>query len=221
MKYLLIVFCLLLSQSLFAQDNIETTVQSNTASNKMQNKLIADLQNTLEAQNWKIDTLTDIADINAANIEIISDSLHIKVLDAHSRAHDAHDSIAELDVIVAQNKTFWIVGSLVFLLLMGILYIILKKQIDAAADTAENKRANTESTLRQEAFKLADKLDETNKAQVATDLKLTSTISELESTDKALGITQKELAETKEALEATNKELAAANKLIADLHPKE
>ena len=84
--------------------NYQRKIQKNTNNDKLQFQLIAEMQAQIDAQLRGVDLITNVADINTANIEMLSDSLHIRVLDAHSNAHDAHAKIDAIDSIVAQNK---------------------------------------------------------------------------------------------------------------------
>jgi hypothetical protein len=217
----------LFSSVLVAQVDIEATVKGNTASNRMQNKLIVEIQDILDAQNSKIDTVMDITDVNTANIEMISDTLHLKVLDAHARAHDAHNRIENIDATVATNKTYWMIGSAVFVLLIGLLFFMLKKQIEMVLATAESKLAKTEKTFKEDILNLKEKLSSANKAQEAMGLKLVSTISELESTDEILANTRKSLERSDQKLEditkvqkSTNEVLGNTNKALDEANKK-
>ena len=106
MKYLILLLCFV-SQSLFAQSDssdFSNTVKKNSQTNKMQTQLIVEIQDILDAHSERIDTATNIADVNTANIEYISDSLHIRILDAHSNAHQAHSKIDAIDGFITSNQ---------------------------------------------------------------------------------------------------------------------
>ncbi len=222
MKYLFLLLCLF-THSLFAQTDssgVTTQVNKNSNSNKMQNQMIAELQDILEAQNWRIDTVTNIADVNTANIELISDNLHIKILNAHDKAHNAHAKIDEIDYIVAQNKMFWVVGSLLFFILLGVFYFLLRKKLLSIKQYSKSRRIKIETDLKKEAVRLEQQLVNTNKDISTSNSKLELTSSELERVNSDLADTKTELAVTKKALEAVTAQMEALGNKFESLQLK-
>lgn len=207
MKYLTTILLAVLSLSLTAQTTsttIDQTVSNLKNASSMQNKIIAELQSTIEALNWKIDTALNIADVNTANIELISDTLHLKVLNVHASAHEKIDAI---DEIVNQNKTFWMVGSIIFLLFLVLLYVLLHSQIKAASKESQYQLLTAENLLKQTVSNLDEKLNATNLALNANSLKL-------EANSKELAGTHKELLEVHKALDHSHKELEGIHQEI-------
>ena len=74
-----VFFCILLisTQWCFAQNDsvdYQRKIKKNSSNVKLQFQLIAEMQEQIDAQLRGIDIITNIADINTANIEMLSDS---------------------------------------------------------------------------------------------------------------------------------------------------
>jgi alkyl hydroperoxide reductase subunit AhpC len=210
----ILAFCLLfgLGQCCLAQNdsiNYQRKIQKNTNNDKLQFQLIADMQAQLDAQLRGIDLITNVADINNANIEILSDSLHIRVLDAHSNAHDAHAKIDAIDSIVAQNKLFWLTGSALFFILLAVFYYLLRRKLMSVKQYSKNRRIKIETDLKKEAVRLEQQLIHTNKDIAASNVRLEVNATEIGRMSDELLHSKTELALTKKAMEALSAQLEA------------
>jgi uncharacterized protein YhaN len=209
MKYLILLLCFA-SQSLFSQSDSadwSRTINKNTHANKMQNQIIVEFQNILEAHSERIDTCTNIADVNTANIEIISDSLHIRILDAHSNAHHAHSKIDAIDGFLQQNQNYWIMGSIIFFLVLGLFYFLFNKKIISIKQYSKGRRMAIENSLKLESVRLEQQLVNSNKEIAATNKKISNSGVLIKKSAKELTATKAELDATKAALEALTNQM--------------
>lgn len=187
--------------------NYQRKIQKNTNNDKLQFQLIAEMQAQIDAQLRGVDLITNVADINTANIEMLSDSLHIRVLDAHSNAHDAHAKIDAIDSIVAQNKLFWLIGSFLFFILLGVFYYLLRRKLLGIKQYSKNRRIKIETDLKKEAVRLEQQLINTNKDLAASNTKFEVSRTEMERMNEDFTTTKTELALTKKAMEALSNQL--------------
>ncbi len=187
--------------------NYQRKIQKNTNNDKLQFQLIAEMQAQIDAQLRGVDLITNVADINTANIEMLSDSLHIRVLDAHSNAHDAHAKIDAIDSIVAQNKLFWLIGSVLFFILLGVFYYLLRRKLLGIKQYSKNRRIKIETDLKKEAVRLEQQLINTNKDLAASNTKFEVSRTEMERMNEDFTTTKTELALTKKAMEALSNQL--------------
>jgi hypothetical protein len=187
--------------------NYQRKIQKNTNNDKLQFQLIAEMQAQIDAQLRGVDLITNVADINTANIEMLSDSLHIRVLDAHSNAHDAHAKIDAIDSIVAQNKLFWLIGSVLFFILLGVFYYLLRRKLLGIKQYSKNRRIKIETDLKKEAVRLEQQLINTNTDLAASNTKFEVSRTEMERMNEDFTTTKTELALTKKAMEALSNQL--------------
>ena len=169
MKKIILIVALFGTASLFAQtQNENPLINDITAILKnidKQNKAIDNLnikvgkQSSLieslskEVQKLEIanDSLSSLAGINRSNIASIAEDLGTKIQTTET---NAKEGISKLDKDVEKNRLYWIIGTLVTLLLGGIVYWLLGKRIASNQTDVETQIRNTKKSLEEESLKL-------------------------------------------------------------------
>ena len=169
MKKIILIVALFGTASLFAQtQNENPLINDITAILKnidKQNKAIDNLnikvgkQSSLieslskEVQKLEIanDSLSSLTGINRSNIASIAEDLGTKIQTTET---NAKEGISKLDKDVEKNRLYWIIGTLVTLLLGGIVYWLLGKRIASNQTDVETQIRNTKKSLEEESLKL-------------------------------------------------------------------
>ncbi|MGG5507265.1 MULTISPECIES: type VII secretion EssA family protein [unclassified Myroides] len=156
-----------LEKSVFQQKQEITALQQKlktqeTLINQQKNAL-TNLSSKSENQEKLIDSLKSETVTNAQNIQSIASDLGTKIQQTETTAKD---SISQLDKNVSQNKLYWIVATLVTLLLGGIIYWLLGKRINSNKTDVETQIKNTKKSLEEESIKLDSKLMEVLETQL-------------------------------------------------------
>src|SRR5690606_38094837 len=118
---------------------------------------------------------------NSQNIVTNSQELGTKIQETGQKADT---QIAHLDSSVEKNRLYWIIATLVTLLLGGLIYWLLGKRIASSKTDVETQIRNTKASLEEESVKLDNKLVEV----LETQLKLqqeTAKLSPVTSNEKA------------------------------------
>jgi len=169
MKKIILIVALFGTASLFAQTQNEnplindiTAIQKNI---EKQNKEIDKLNINLGKQSFLIeslskevqkleidnDSLSSLTGINRSNIASIAEDLGTKIQTTET---NAKEGISKLDKDVEKNRLYWIIGTLVTLLLGGIVYWLLGKRIASNQTDVETQIRNTKKSLEEESLKL-------------------------------------------------------------------
>lgn len=169
MKKIILIVALFGTASLFAQtQNENPLINDNSVIQKnidKQNKEIDNLnikvgkQSSLieslskEVQKLKIDndSLSSLTGINRSNIASIAEDLGTKIQTTET---NAKEGISKLYKDVEKNQLYWIIGTLVTLLLGGIVYWLLGKRIASNQTDVETQIRNTKKSLEEESLKL-------------------------------------------------------------------
>jgi predicted RNase H-like nuclease (RuvC/YqgF family) len=109
------------------------------------------------SQKNEIESLKSKTAENVQNIKTIANDLGTKIQQTETTAKD---SISKLDKDVNTNRLYWIIGTLATLLLGGVLYWLLGKQIATSKTDVETQIRNTKKSLEEESIKLDSKLVE-------------------------------------------------------------
>jgi hypothetical protein len=97
------------------------------------------------------DSLSSLTGINRINIASIAKDLGTKIQTTET---NAKESISKLDKDVEKNRLYWIIVTLVTLLLGGIVYWLLGKRIASNQTDVETQIRNTKKSLEEESLKL-------------------------------------------------------------------
>ncbi|MGV9003249.1 hypothetical protein [Flavobacterium sp.] len=181
MKILIFIAALFGSTILFAQTQNEnpiindiTSIQKNI---EKQNKEIVNLNSKVGKQNALIekfskevnkleivnDSLSKSIGTNRSNITSIAKELGTKI---QTTEKNAIESISKLDNDVEKNRLYWIIGTLVTLLLGGFIYWLLGKRITSSQTDVEIQIRNTKKSLEEESLKLDAQLLEIINSQL-------------------------------------------------------
>ena len=124
---------------------------------------LENLSSKTENQEKKIDSLTLRTDENAKNIHSIAENLVAKIQQTENASKD---SISKLDKDVSTNLLYWIIATLVTLILGGIIYWLLGKRIANSKTDVETQIKNTKTALEEESIKLDSRLVEVLESQL-------------------------------------------------------
>lgn len=155
--------------TLFAQTQNEnsifndvTAIQKNV---EKQNKEIESLKTKIGTQSSQLqgllqqtekfklqnDSLSKKIETNSVNISSIAEDLGTKIQTSET---NAKESISKLDKDVEKNRLYWIIGTLIILILGGLVYWLLGKRIATSQTDVESQIRNTKKSLEEESLKL-------------------------------------------------------------------
>lgn len=169
-----ITFAIVLFSSLcaFAQvtkDDIDTQIKPLTEKvknlqldNSNLKSEIVTINSKLSSANIKIARLQSQTQKDSIAISTTASQLGIKIKQTETTTKDG---ISKLDKDVEKNRLYWIIATLVTLLLGGILYWLLGKRIASSQTDVESQIRNTKKSLEEESLKLDSKLVEVLETQ--------------------------------------------------------
>ena len=135
--------------------------QNNTIGKQGQTILSLEIEN--KSLNASIDSLSQLIQTNSQNITTISDDLGTKI---QKTGEQAETRILELGGDVEKNRLYWIIATLVTLLLGALMYLFLGKRIKSSQTDVETQIRNTKKSLEEESLKLDNKLIEVLETQL-------------------------------------------------------
>lgn len=110
-----------------------------------------------------VDSLGSLIEKNRSNINVIADDLGTKIQET---GEQAETRILELGGDVEKNRLYWIIATLVTLLLGALMYLFLGKRIKSSQTDVETQIRNTKKSLEEESLKLDNKLIEVLETQL-------------------------------------------------------
>jgi len=110
-----------------------------------------------------VDSLSNLIETNRSNINKIADDLGTKI---QKTGEQAETRISELGGDVEKNRLYWIIATLVTLLLGALMYLLLGKRIKSSQTDVETQIRNTKKSLEEESLKLDSKLIEVLETQL-------------------------------------------------------
>ncbi len=128
-----------------------------------QNETIETLQNANIGLSASIDSLNQLIQTNSQNIVTNSKELGSKIQETGQKSDT---QIAQLDSSVEKNRLYWIIATLVTLLLGSLVYWLLGKRIMTSKTDVETQIRNTKTALVEESVKLDNKLLEVLETQL-------------------------------------------------------
>lgn len=141
----------------------EQTIEGLSKKLNSQTRTIGDLQDENGNLKASIDSLGLLIKTNSQNIITNSTELGTKIQET---GQNANSKIALLDTNIERNRLYWIIATLVTLLLGGIIYWLLGKRIDTSKTDVETQIRNTKASLEEESVKLDNKLVEVLETQL-------------------------------------------------------
>jgi flagellar motor protein MotB len=186
MKKLLIISLFLGATNLFAQQNQDSTIATtfrilqervNQQQLDIRNlyseldkeyrtyRIVkSDLNKTIiSKQEEVIDSLNALIGVSNKKLKYINDKLDSKIQEANLKTDS---QFAQLDNSVEKNKLYWIIATLITLLLGGLIYFFLKNLINSNKSDVETQIKNTNKSLEEESVKLDSKLVEVLESQM-------------------------------------------------------
>lgn len=181
MKRLITILTIFSVTVLFAQDQIDNslvkeipTIQKKLEKQKIeienqnlklqkQTILIEGLSKKLEKLNTSNESISKLTEINRTNITSIAEELGTKI---QATELNAKESISKLDKDVEKNRWYWIIGTLITLLLGGLVYWLLGKKIISSQTDVETQIRSTKKSLEEESLKLDAQLLEIINSQL-------------------------------------------------------
>ena len=112
---------------------------------------IGTLKSKISIANKNIDSLQSQTQKNSNAISQTANELGIKIQQTET---SSKNSISILDKDVNTNRLYWIIGTLITLLLGGIVYWLLGKRIASSQTDVESQIRSTKKTLEEESLKL-------------------------------------------------------------------
>ena len=109
------------------------------------------MNSKLSTANKNIETLQNETQKNSNAISQTANELGIKIQQTET---SSKNSISILDKDVNTNRLYWIIGTLITLLLGGIVYWLLGKRIASSQTDVESQIRSTKKTLEEESLKL-------------------------------------------------------------------
>ncbi|MEZ4986235.1 MAG: hypothetical protein R2795_14545 [Saprospiraceae bacterium] len=134
----------------------QTTINQQRISINDLNSKTVTLENT-------VDSLSSLIETNRSNINTIADDLGTKIQET---GQQAETRISELGGDVEKNRLYWIIATLVTLLLGALMYLFLGKRIKSSQTDVETQIRNTKKSLEEESLKLDNKLIEVLETQL-------------------------------------------------------
>jgi len=132
----------------FKVNSLQTTInQQRNSLNEITTKATR-LENT-------VDSLSSLIETNRSNINTIADDLGTKIQET---GEQAETRISELGGDVEKNRLYWIIATLVTLLLGALMYLFLGKRIKSSQTDVETQIRNTKKSLEEESLKLDGEL---------------------------------------------------------------
>lgn len=137
-------------------NNLQTTInKQRNAINEITTKATR-LESTVES-------FSNLIETNRSNINKIADDLGTKI---QKTEEQAETRISELGGDVEKNRLYWIIATLVTLLLGALMYLLLGKRIKSSQTDVETQIRNTKKSLEEESLKLDNKLIEVLETQL-------------------------------------------------------
>jgi hypothetical protein len=164
--YLLIAFlvCINISYSQTEKSNIEVSIQNLKSELKKVNKDIEVLASDVKRiSSSSVRNATEISNINssikilAENVDSVNKNLDNKI---NLTGIESKNHINELGGDVEENRLYWIIATLITLLLGTLMYLFLGKRIKSSQTDVESQIRNTKKSLEEESLKLDNKLIE-------------------------------------------------------------
>jgi hypothetical protein len=140
---------------------LQIYIQQSTISN--QKEVVTDLTSKATKLVITVDSLSNLIAINRSNINKIADDLGTKIQETEQQVETR---ISELSGDVEKNRLYWIIATLVTLILGALMYLFLGKRIKSSQTDVETQIRNTRKSLEEESLKLDGELVKVFKKQL-------------------------------------------------------
>lgn len=136
-------------------DGLTSKVNSQQTTINQQRISINDLNGKAVTLENTVDSLSSLIETNRSNINTIADDLGTKIQET---GQQAQTRISELGGDIEKNRLYWIIATLVTLLLGALMYLFLGKRIKSSQTDVETQIRNTKKSLEEENLKLDGEL---------------------------------------------------------------
>jgi len=136
-------------------DSLTSEVNSQKTTINQQQVSINEITTKVTRLKSTMDNLISLIETNRSNINTIANDLGTKIQETGEKAETR---ILELGGDVEKNRLYWIIVTLVTLLLGAIMYLILGKRIKSSQTDVETQIRNTKKSLEEEGLKLDGEL---------------------------------------------------------------
>ncbi|MBL1145944.1 MAG: hypothetical protein HND54_13440 [Bacteroidetes bacterium] len=144
-------------------DALTSKISNQQTTINQQRNSINDISSKASMLESITDSLSGLIETNRINITSIADDLGTKIQET---GQQAETRISELGGDVEKNRLYWIIASLVTLLLGALMYLFLGKRIKSSQTDVETQIRNTKKSLEEESLKLDNKLIEVLETQM-------------------------------------------------------
>lgn len=124
---------------------------------------IGNLKSKISTANKNIDSLQSQTQKNSNAVSQTANDLGTKIQETET---SSKNSISQLDKDVNTNRLYWIIATLITLMLGGLVYWLLGKRISTSQTDVESQIRNTKKSLEEESLKLDSKLVEVLETQL-------------------------------------------------------
>lgn len=144
-----------LSQQQIKIENLTNELQSQQRIINQQKNKIDAIQVQTITQKQLIDSLSQLIQTNSQNIVTNSKELRTKIQET---GQIAETRISVLDGNISKSRMYWLIATLIILVLGIVMYFLLGKRIKSSHVDIENQLINTKKSLEQEGLKLDGEL---------------------------------------------------------------
>jgi len=144
-------------------EGLTSKVNSHQTTINQQRNSINELNGKAVTLENMVDSLSSLIETNRSNINTIADDLGTKIQETGLQAETR---ISALGGDVEKNRLYWIIATLVTLLLGALMYLFLGKRIKSSQTDVETQIRNTKKSLEEESLKLDNKLIEVLETQL-------------------------------------------------------
>lgn len=120
-----------------------------------QRNSIRDLNKKAEALEATVDSVMNLTETNRSNINAIADDLGTKIQET---GQAAETKISVLDGNISKSRMYWLIATLIIVVLGIVMYFLLGKRIKSSHVDIEKQLINTKKSLEQEGLKLDGEL---------------------------------------------------------------
>lgn len=146
--------------------NLQRKVNNQQKSIGRQKENFDGLKRESETQKIEIDSLNQSVQNNSQNIVSNSNEFGLKIEQTGETVSANNSKITALDDSLSKNQLYWIIATLVILILGGLVYWLLGKRIQSSKTDVETQIRNTKASLEEESVKLDNKLLEVLETQL-------------------------------------------------------
>lgn len=132
-------------------DGLISNVNNLQATINLQSTSLKEITSKAKKLESTSDSLSKLIETNRSNINTIAADLGTKIQQTET---SSKNSISQLDKDVNTNRLYWIIATLITLILGGLIYWLLGKRIASSQTDVESQIRSTKKTLEEESLKL-------------------------------------------------------------------